>query len=139
MVTKRGKGRRSGQLTLRIPSDVHEDLAKVAQALGLDINGLLNLMIRRHLERYELEAQTLARQKKENPHMVALWQQKYPARPIREFWSDFQAYEAAKRAYAANQAGWEQWLAEGRFDFGRVDASTRGGAKGSRTTREKRS
>jgi antitoxin component of RelBE/YafQ-DinJ toxin-antitoxin module len=123
MVVKRTKGAYRGQITLRVPPDVHKDLAEVAEGLGLDINGLLNLMIRRHFDRYRLEVEVLQAQAKENRKVLAAWQEKNPKRPIREFWSDFQAFEAAKRAYASRPLLWRDWLDQGHFDFDREDAA----------------
>ncbi|SRR5713226_10552841 len=123
MVVKRAKGAYRGQLTLRVPPDVHKDLAEVAEGLGLDINGLLNLMLRRHLDRYRLEVEVLQAQAKEGRKLLAAWQEQNPKRPIREFWADFQAFEAAKRAYASRPLLWQDWLVQGHFDFDREAGS----------------
>ena len=112
MVVKRAKG-----------PEVHRDLAEVAESLSLDINGLLNLMLRRHPERYRLEVEVLQAQANENRKLLAAWREKNPKRPIREFWNDYQAFEAAKRAYASRPLLWQDWLVQGHFDFDREAGS----------------
>jgi hypothetical protein len=41
------------QLYIRMDTNIHARVAKTAKALGMDINGLLNLIIRSHLPQYE--------------------------------------------------------------------------------------
>ena len=41
---------KSGRITLRVRPEVHQRLADIAHDLYLDINGLLNLVIRRSLD-----------------------------------------------------------------------------------------
>jgi len=99
------------------------EFIQYAEGLGLDINGLLNLMLRRHLDRYRLEVEVLQAQAKEGRKLLAAWQEQNPKRPIREFWADFQAFEAAKRAYASRPLLWQDWLVQGHFDFDREAGS----------------
>ncbi|MHB1422128.1 MAG: toxin-antitoxin system HicB family antitoxin [Gemmataceae bacterium] len=48
--------KKSGKITLRMDPEVHARVAKTAKALGIDLNGLLNLLIRTNLFSYELMA-----------------------------------------------------------------------------------
>ena len=41
---------------IRLGPDIHERVAKTAKALGMDLNGLLNLIVRTNLHQYELMA-----------------------------------------------------------------------------------
>lgn len=48
--------KKSGKITLRMDSETHARVARTAQALGMDMNGLLNLLIRTQLVHYEVMA-----------------------------------------------------------------------------------
>jgi hypothetical protein len=52
--------KKSGRITLRVGSPLHARVTKTAKNLGLDINGLLNLMIRERLGEYEARAALFA-------------------------------------------------------------------------------
>ena len=52
--------RLSGRISLRVPAQVHSQLAEVAAHLGLDLTELLNLMIAEHLPQYAKEAAVTA-------------------------------------------------------------------------------
>ncbi len=82
-------GKWSGVLTLRIPPEVHEDLALTASELGLDITGLIRLLIRRGLPHYQLEGRMLAVQGAEAHEELDQWRREHPGRPIREFWDHY--------------------------------------------------
>jgi hypothetical protein len=69
--------KKSGRITLRMDPQIHARVEKAAKVLGMDINGLLNLLIRSHLPYYESVADLtsdprtpglFARWKKLNPH-----------------------------------------------------------------------
>src|SRR5690242_4176693 len=45
--------KKSGRITLRMDPDIHRRVEKAGKALGMDINGLLNLIIRTNLPCYE--------------------------------------------------------------------------------------
>lgn len=55
MVTKKGWGR----ITLRVPPELHQQMAGIADNLGLDLTGLINLMIREGLPTYRAKAAAL--------------------------------------------------------------------------------
>jgi hypothetical protein len=97
-VTKKAKGakKRSGQITLRVSPEQHADLAWIADTLGLDINGLLRLMIARTIGHYRMEAETLALQAQENLNLLHRWREEHPGRPVREFWDEYWRYWHAK-------------------------------------------
>ena len=86
------RARRSGRITLRVSPELHDELAGAADSLGLDINGLLNLMIRRSFGRVKLEAAMLKAQSGENIELIMAWQEENRGRPVREFWDDYLKY-----------------------------------------------
>ncbi len=92
-VMARKKALKSGVLTLRIPPDLHEDLAVAAASLGLDVTGLIRLMIRRSLPHFQLEARLIALQAEEALGLLDKWRQENPSRPIREFWGDYYRHQ----------------------------------------------
>src|SRR5690349_21058814 len=51
--------KQSGRITLRVTPEVHQELADIAEGLGLDINGVLNLMIRDSYSAYKSKARLL--------------------------------------------------------------------------------
>ncbi len=51
--------KKSGRLTLRITPELHEELASISDGLGIDINGLVNLMIRDSYSVYASQAATI--------------------------------------------------------------------------------
>ena len=87
------KPRKSGVLTLRIPPDLHGDLAYTASGLGLDVTGLIRLMIRRSLPHFRLEAVLIDRQAEEASGLLDKWRQDNPSRPVREFWDDYYRHQ----------------------------------------------
>jgi hypothetical protein len=95
VVSKRDKKRpaKSGVLTLRIPPELHEDLVVAAVGLGLDVTGLIRLMIRRSLPHFQLEARLIALQAEEALHLLDKWRRDNPGRPIREFWGDYYRHQ----------------------------------------------
>src|SRR6516162_3757772 len=78
MARKRAK--KSGVLTLRIPPEVHRDVALTAADLGLDVSGLIRLMIRRSLPHFMLEARLIAFQAEEAMGQLETWQRNNPDR-----------------------------------------------------------
>jgi hypothetical protein len=86
---KKGSGK-SGRITLRVKPELHEQLAELGQALGLDINGLLNLMIRRSLPKCVAEARMVqAWEAEQMEQAFKAWRGENPDRPTREFWEDY--------------------------------------------------
>jgi hypothetical protein len=92
----RKKAPKSGALMLRIPPELHGDLADTAKGLGLDTTGLLRLMIRRCLPHYQLEARLIGEQGKEAADLLETWRRRNPGRPIREFWDDYYRHQLVK-------------------------------------------
>jgi len=92
------KPKKSGVLTLRLPPELHEDIANTAGLLGLDVTGLIRLMVRRSLPHFRFEAELNARTAEQDHVALEEWQRKNPDRPAREFLDD----------YVRHQRG--QWL-----------------------------
>jgi hypothetical protein len=65
----------------------HGRVAGTAKALGMDLNGLLNLLIREGLIRYEMEAQMLREPK--TLSLLERWRYLNPTRETWEFFSDY--------------------------------------------------
>ena len=53
------KRKKSGRITLRMDPEIHARVETIAKSLGMDINGLLNLIIRRGLVMFQFEAKEL--------------------------------------------------------------------------------
>src|SRR5262249_27622660 len=56
-------GEKSGRITLRVDPEDHPQLGPAADALGLDLNGLLNLMSREALPGYLDRARKVAEER----------------------------------------------------------------------------
>ena len=129
MAKARKKTQRSGRISLYVPPALHGELAEVAELLGLDLNGLINLMIRRSFDGYRLEAAMLKAQAKENPDLITVWREDNPGRPVREFLGDYLRYAEAKRKATEEAA---EKLRERRseiFDFDAMAAMIRDTAR----------
>lgn len=83
------KSQRIARITLRVAPVLHSELAFIADVLGLDINGLIRLMIAHRIDHYRLEAMLLQEQSAENQNLLLHWRERHPGRPIREFWDDY--------------------------------------------------
>jgi hypothetical protein len=114
MGKKRGP-RKGGVLTLRIPPDVHGALAVTAAELGLDVTGLIRLMIRRSLPHFMLEARLISIQAEEAEGLLEQWRRAHPDRPVREFWDDYYQHQRTK-AYRVED--------DPRFNFDEAYAAT---------------
>ena len=78
--------KKSGRLSLRMDPGIHLRVEKTAKALGLDINGILNLIIRKGLPYYESLADLLS----DPPKFLSLfprWRKLNPGREIEEFYT----------------------------------------------------
>jgi hypothetical protein len=95
---RRKKATRSGRISLYVSPELHDDLARLAGELGLDLNGLIGVMIRRSFHHFEMEARLLATLAEEEMNALVKWRRDNPKRPIREFLDD----------YVRHQRG--QWL-----------------------------
>lgn len=113
------KPKRSGRITLRVPPTLHDELAHVADRLGLDINGLINLMIRRSFDGYRLEAAMLNAQRRECVELITAWREEEGNRdrPVREFWEDYLRYAEAKRRASEDAVDKLRERRSGIFDF----------------------
>jgi len=49
----------SGRLTIRVPVEVHAELARIAETMGIEVNALLNMMIREQLGPYQEKVRQL--------------------------------------------------------------------------------
>jgi hypothetical protein len=131
------KPERSGRVSLYLSPELHTELAFIADTLGLDINGLLRLMIARTINHYRTEALLLAEQMQENLNLLQVWKEQHPGRPIREFWDDYWRYWHAK--------GQKQMLeALGGFNFEKAEemaarAATKGTVLGTLSAEERTS
>lgn len=83
------KTTRSGKMQLRIPPELHEDLAQTAAELGMDMAELVRMMIRRSLPHYRFEARLLAVEASEKADDLERWRRNNPGRPAREFLDDY--------------------------------------------------
>jgi hypothetical protein len=88
MAKKKSKPAKSGRITLRVKPGIHQELAETADGLGIDINGLLNLMIHRFLPVFSIMAWHATTM--EEPHKVSfdLWRKSNPTRPTIDFFDD---------------------------------------------------
>jgi len=80
---------RSGRITLRMAPSVHAEAAALAEQLGLDLNGFLNLVIRRALPHYRMEARLLRQEFELEKDLITNWLHANPGRPAREFWDEY--------------------------------------------------
>jgi hypothetical protein len=96
MAKARKPTKRSGRISLYVSPERHAELAVLADALGLDINGLLRLMIARTINHFRMEAEMLMLQAQENLNLLNRWREQNPGRPIREFWDEYWTYWHAK-------------------------------------------
>jgi hypothetical protein len=78
---------------LRLPPDLHSTVADTAAQLGLDLTGLIRLMIRRSLPHFQTEARLIQVQAEEAADLLEQWRQRSPKRPIREFWDDYYLHQ----------------------------------------------
>jgi hypothetical protein len=79
--------KKSGRITLRMDPAIHRRVEVAAKALGIDINGLLNLIIRKEVPYYEGLVRDLA-----DPRCVVLlprWRKLNPTTEIDEFYHLF--------------------------------------------------
>jgi antitoxin component of RelBE/YafQ-DinJ toxin-antitoxin module len=90
------KSKKSGVLTLRIPPEIHDNVALTAAKLGLDVTGLIRLMIRRALPHFQLEARLISIQAEEGMNLLDQWRAAHPNRPIREFWDDYARHQSVR-------------------------------------------
>src|SRR5687767_210071 len=89
---KKKKDDRS-RVSLRTDRAVYIRLGRVANALGLDVNGVMCYLLARWLPQLELEAEAYKAFGKTNKkHLLALqeeWKRKHPGRPKREFHTEY--------------------------------------------------
>jgi hypothetical protein len=82
------KASKSGVFTFRMPPELHEDIAVAAAALGLDVTGMIRLMIRRSLPHFQLEARLITTMAEQGEAALQQWRHNNPERPVREFLDD---------------------------------------------------
>src|SRR4051794_2947009 len=92
------KGKKSGRITLRVDPAVHQELSDVTQDLGLDVNGLLNLLIRRALGEAAAEAR-LCKLYREGAmsegtftRLLAAWRKAHPQGRLKDFLAEFRKH-----------------------------------------------
>jgi hypothetical protein len=110
---KQKKEDRSGRITLRMPPSIHAEAVELANQLGLDLNGFLNLIIRRAFRHYRLEALLLRTEFERDSELVTSWLHANPGRPVREYWDDYwrlhgktvRGFEEAAQQEFDNQQG----------------------------------
>ena len=93
---RKKKVRKSGVLTLRLPPSLHEDLSRTAAELGLDLTGLIRLMIWRSLPHYQFEARLIVTMAQEQDQLLEDWRRTHPGSPIREFWDHYYLHQRSK-------------------------------------------
>jgi hypothetical protein len=131
---REAKAERSGRISLYVSPERHSELAVIAETLGLDINGLLRLMIARSFEHFRMEAELLMLQAQENVNLLHVWREANPGKPIREFWDEYWTYWHAKNLGARIDAF------TGIFDFEKAEEmAARAATKGTHSPEEKRS
>ncbi len=96
------KKKRAGQITLRVAPEVREKLARIAEVLGVDMNGLLNQIIRLALPAFEIEAHVIQMSVAEVSERSAVlfqeWSKANPERPPADFWTEWLEQLEQKRA-----------------------------------------
>jgi hypothetical protein len=87
---RKGGAGKTGRISLRVKPELHEQLAELAQALGQDINGLLNMMVRQALPKVVAMARTAqAWEAEQVDRAFKAWREENPGRPTREFWEEY--------------------------------------------------
>jgi hypothetical protein len=79
--------KKSGRLSLRMDADIHVRIARTADRLGMDINGLLNWIIRTNLPTVEAIGNAAA-----DARISVLrgrWRELNPKRSEHWFWDEF--------------------------------------------------
>jgi hypothetical protein len=99
------KPEKGGRISLRIPPSLHAEAAFLAEQLGLDLNAFLNLVIRRALPHYRLEALTLRQQWEVEIGLLSDWGHAHPGRPPREFWDEYWQLQRAKEESVRDAMG----------------------------------
>jgi hypothetical protein len=94
-------------ITLRVEPDVRRQLRRISRELFIDLNALLNLMIRRSLGQFALEAEVykkemdLARGK--GVRMLVAWEEANPGRPPTDFRDELREYLLTKKLNSAGE------------------------------------
>jgi antitoxin component of RelBE/YafQ-DinJ toxin-antitoxin module len=123
MAKARRQTKRSGRISLYVSPELHTELAYLAEQLGLDMNGLIRLMITRSISHYRMEAELLRQQAEENLNLLEAWRANNPGKPIREFWDEYWQYHSGKKQRLA-------FKAFAGFDFDREDETTKKATSG---------
>src|SRR5207253_2535831 len=79
----------SGQVTLRLGEALKQEVIGLGKRLGLDLNGLIGVMIRRSLSHFHMEARLLAMESEEGLGDLQAWKTSNPGRAPREFLDDY--------------------------------------------------
>jgi hypothetical protein len=91
------KSERSGRVSLYLSPELHSELVVLADALGLDLNGLLRMMIARTINHFRMEAHILMEEAQENLTLLSRWLEQNPGRPKREFLDEYWSHRQAKK------------------------------------------
>lgn len=81
------KKKKSGNTMLRMSPDVHARVDRAASALGMSMNGLLNLMVRTSLPLYEMQADMI-----QDPKTIKIlreWSRCNPTQGLDRFFVDY--------------------------------------------------
>ena len=79
--------KKSGTTMLRMSPEVHARADRAATALGMSLNGLLNLMVRTTLPLYEMQADML--QDEKIVKILREWSIRNPTRGLAQFFADY--------------------------------------------------
>ena len=105
-----GARKKSGRLTLRMDPQTHARVDKAARALGMDINGLLNLLIRKNLP--ELEDLALIIGESGDTALLKRWQELNPDRSLYEFVTDMRDLRGWQKSVSFPDGKWYNLNAE---------------------------
>jgi hypothetical protein len=89
------KTKQWGRITLRVKPDTHREIDRLARVLGLNANGVVNLLINRSLGQFAAEAHVLAAYRMPVIHsgryvdLLEAWRKLHPSGRPHEFIEEF--------------------------------------------------
>jgi hypothetical protein len=104
----REKKKEKVAITLRVEADVHRQLRSISRELFIDLNALLNLMIRRSLGQIALEAEVYKKEMdlattSKGIFMLVAWEKANPGRPPTDFRDELREYLMTKQMNSAGE------------------------------------